>query len=123
MFLFVVPLLLAVSVVADAVVTFVILSCILAAFRVLLVVLIVIVVVLHDVVVVVVVALLIVVVVVVQAFDYPLLLVVVEKLELLPLDPTEGLLPVGNLAGRPGPPMAGLASRLRQVKQPARSVA
>ena len=52
-----------------------------------------------------------------------LLLVVVEKLELLPLDPTEGLLPVGNLAGRPGPPMAGLASRLRQVKQPARSVA
>lgn len=48
---------------------------------------------------------------------------VVEKLLLLPVALPVGLAPVGNLGGKPGPPMAGLASRLRQVKQPARSEA
>ena len=52
-----------------------------------------------------------------------LLLVDAEKFELLPVAPLAELAPVGNLAGTPGPPMAGLASRLRQVKQPARSEA
>ena len=48
---------------------------------------------------------------------------VVEKLLLLPVALPVGLAPVGNLGGKPGPPMAGLASRLRQVKQPVRSEA
>ena len=52
-----------------------------------------------------------------------LLLFDAEKFELFPVAPLAELAPVGNLAGTPGPPMAGLASRLRQVKQPARSEA
>ena len=52
-----------------------------------------------------------------------LVLIGVEKLELLLAAPPAGLAQVGNLAGKPGPPMAGLASRLRQVKQPVRSEA
>ena len=52
-----------------------------------------------------------------------LLLFGVEKLGLFPAAPPAGLAQVGNLAGKPGPPMAGLASRLRQVKQPVRSEA
>lgn len=52
-----------------------------------------------------------------------LLPLVGEKLGLFPVAPPAGLAPVGNLAGKPGPPMAGLASRLRQVKQPVRSEA
>lgn len=47
----------------------------------------------------------------------------VEKFELFPVAPPAGLAPVDNLGGKPGPPMAGLASRLRQVKQPVRSEA
>ena len=47
----------------------------------------------------------------------------VEKLGLFPAAPPAALAQVGNLAGKPGPPMAGLASRLRQVKQPVRSEA
>ena len=39
----------------------------------------------------------------------------VEKRVLFPRTPPAGLAPVGNLGGMPGPPMAGLASRLRQV--------
>ena len=52
-----------------------------------------------------------------------LLLFGVEKLGLFPAAPPAALAQVGNLAGKPGPPMAGLASRLRQVKQPVRSEA
>ena len=52
-----------------------------------------------------------------------LLLFDVEKLGLFPAAPPAALAQVGNLAGKPGPPMAGLASRLRQVKQPVRSEA
>ena len=52
-----------------------------------------------------------------------LLLFDAEKFGLFPLAPLAELAPVGNLAGTPGPPMAGLASRLRHVKQPARSEA
>ena len=52
-----------------------------------------------------------------------LLLFGAEKFELFPVAPPVGLAPVGSLAGTPGPPMAGLASRLRQVKQPVRSEA
>ena len=50
-------------------------------------------------------------------------LLAVEKLVLFPVAPPAGLAPVDSLAGTPGPPMAGLASRLRQVKQPVRSEA
>ena len=58
----------------------------------------------------------------VLAFEL-LLLFGAVKLELFPVAPLAGLAPVGNFAGTPGPPMAGLASRFRQVKQPARSEA